>query len=231
MSLRKPTQRKSRNTNAKEEDSSLKYRSGSTATELDKALKRHKTDVQSFYGQSFTGNHCNKCLKDSVWFQTSALTPVRTSQKLVDNPEIHLKAHITQQIFDELNECFSAAYEHISHDLPDPSASVLQTEQTVESYMNFFRRNLPVVKIFPKQHILEKHCIDQISTWAVGLSMMGEQEGKQLRSRISALKQQARAIKKEDKQLQFIMRQHHPQVSPALGQYMATCYARQNKDV
>ena len=62
----KKAQRKSRNTNAKEEDSSLKYRSGPTAIELDKALKRHRMDVQSFHGGSFAGNHCNKCLKDSV---------------------------------------------------------------------------------------------------------------------------------------------------------------------
>ena len=175
MSLWKPPQGKSRNTNAKEEGSSLKYRSGSTATELDKALKRHKTDVQSFHGRSFTGNHCNKYLKDSV-ISDICSTPVRTSWKLVDDPGIHLKAHITQQIFDELNECFSAVYGHISHDLPVPSASVLQTEQTVESYMNFIRRNLPVVKIFPKQHILEKNCIDWISTWVAGLSMMGNRK-------------------------------------------------------
>ena len=62
----KNTQRKSRNTNAKEEDCSLKYRSGPTVIELDKALKRHRMDVQSFHGRSFAGNHCNKCLKDSV---------------------------------------------------------------------------------------------------------------------------------------------------------------------
>ena len=61
--------------------------------------------------------------------------------------------------------------------------------------------------------------------------MMGEQEGEQLHSNINALKRRAWAIKKEDKQLQFIMRQQHTQVSPALRQYMTTRYAKQNKDV
>ena len=46
---------------------SLKYRSGPIAIELDKALGRHKIDVQSFHGRSFTGNHCNKYMKDTVF--------------------------------------------------------------------------------------------------------------------------------------------------------------------
>ena len=42
---------------------------------------------------------------------------------------------------------------------------------------------------------------------------MGEQGGEQLLSNINALKRRTWAIKKEDKLLQFIMRQHHTQVS------------------
>ena len=93
--------------------------------------------MQSFHGRSFTGNHCHKYLKDSV-FSDICSAPIRTSQKLVDDPEIHLEAHIIQQTFDELNERFSAVQKQISHDLPIPSSSLSQTAQTVESYMKFF---------------------------------------------------------------------------------------------
>ena len=190
--------RKLTNTDTKEEDGSLKYRSGPTAIKLDKALKWHKIDVQSFHARSFTGNHCNKYLKDTVLSDICS-TPVKIAQNLVDDPEIHLEAHIIQQTFDELNQRFSAVHRQISHDFPIQSASVSQMKNSVDSYMNFFRRNFPDVNFFPKQHILGKHCINWIRSWKVGLSMMGEQGGEQLHSSINALKRRAWAIKKEDK--------------------------------
>ena len=187
--------------------------------------------MQSFHVRSFTGNHCNKYLKDTV-FSDICSTPVKIAQKLVDDPEIHLEAHIIQQTFDELNQRFSAVHRQISHDFRIQSASVSQMKNSVDSYMNFFRRNFPDVKIFQKQHILDKHCINWIRSCKVGLSMMGEQGGEQLHSSINALKRRAWAIKKEDlKKLQFIMRQHHTKVSQTLRQYMTIYYAKQNKTV
>ena len=153
--------------------------------------------MQSFHARSFTGNHCNKYLKDTVLSDICS-TPVKIAQNLVDDPEIHLEAHIIQQTFDELNQRFSAVHRQISHDFPIQSASVSQMKNSVDSYMNFFRRNFPDVNFFPKQHILGKHCINWIRSWKVGLSMMGEQGGEQLHSSINALKRRAWAVKKED---------------------------------
>ena len=200
--------------------STLRYRSGPTAQALDRALSKHNIDVQSFHGRSFTGNHCNRYLKNAV-FSDICRTVVNTSKDLVDSPEILLEAHIIQQTFDELNLRFSNVHQQIAHDRPVPAALLPRIEKSVDLCMAFFRRNFPDIQITPKQHILEKHCIEWIRTWGFGLSLMGEQGGEQLHATINALKRRAWAIRREDKQLEFIMNQHHTQVSPALRQYMA----------
>ena len=64
-------------------------------------------------------------------------------QKLVDDPEIHLEAQIIQQTFDELNQRFSAVHRQISQDLPTPSASVSQNENSVEFLHEFFLMKFP----------------------------------------------------------------------------------------
>ena len=200
--------------------SSLRYRSGPTAQALDRALSKHNIDVQSFHGRSFTGNHCNRYLKNAV-FSDICRTVVNTSKDLVDSPETLLETHIMQQTFDELNLRFSNVHQQIAHHRPVPAALLPRIEKSVDLYMAFFRRNFPNIQITPKQHILEKHCIEWIRTWGFGLSLMGEQGGEQLHANINALKRRAWAIRREDKQLEFIMNQHHTQVSPTLRQYMA----------
>ena len=102
--------------------------------------------MQSFHGRSFTGNHCTKYLKDTV-FSDICSTPVKISQKPVDDPEIHQEACIIQQIFDELNQNFSAVHKQISHDLPIQSASVSHTENSTDSYMKLFNKTSLTSKV------------------------------------------------------------------------------------
>ena len=44
-------------------------------------------------------------------------------------------------------------------------------------YMTFYRARFPEVRIIPKQHILEAHCVRWIRRWGFGLALHGEQGG------------------------------------------------------
>lgn len=210
--------------------STLKYRSGPTCTALDSALKTHKIDVQSFHGRSFTGNHCNKYLKDTIYPKICS-TPVTTAQSLAaDSDSIITQAEVICQTFEELNRLFSVVHNHISHDLPVAPSSFAQIEREIDSYMTFVRRNFPQTPIFLKQHLLEKHCVEWIKKWRFGMSLMGEQGGEQLHASINALKRRSWAIRRKEDQLQFTMKQHHLQVllTPVLKQFLS---ARKQKQV
>ena len=115
--------RKSRNTNAKAEDSSFKYRSGPIVIELDKALKRQ--DRCAVISREILHQYPLRQIFERLCVFRHLLY---SYQKLVDDPEIHLEVHIIQQTFDELNGHFIAVHKQSSVDFPNLYALVSQNE-------------------------------------------------------------------------------------------------------
>ena len=50
-------------------------------------------------------------------------------------------------------------------------------EDSISMYMNFYRAHFSEVRVIPKQHILEAHCVQWIRRWGFGLAFHGEQGG------------------------------------------------------
>ena len=176
----------------------------------------------------FTGDHSPVTIATNVWrtlwFRTSALPPVKTSQKLVDDPEIHLEAHIIQQTFDELNKRFSAVHKQISHGL------LLQCYK-------FNRLWNPIWFVFDEIS-LKLRSAQSSTSWrnnaSTGLTpgrldcqWWGNREANSC-TQVSMYWSGEHGQSRKNIKLQFIMRQHY---TPALTQYMTTRYAKRNKAV
>ncbi len=41
--------------------------------------------------------------------------------------------------------------------------------------MKFYREHFPHATVTPKMHMLEKHVVDWLDEWQVGIGLMGEQ--------------------------------------------------------
>ena len=41
--------------------------------------------------------------------------------------------------------------------------------------MTFYREQFPQATVIPKMHMLEKHVVDWLDQWQVGIGLMGEQ--------------------------------------------------------
>ena len=70
--------------------------------------------------------------------------------------------------------------------------------------------------VYPKLHILEKHCLDVIKMYGFGLRLFSEQGGEQLRKTIRILEIQSHGIPNESQQYVTVMRKHLAQVLPDL---------------
>ena len=82
--------------------------------------------------------------------------------------------------------------------------------------MSFYRLNFPEVRIIPKQHILENHCLDFITQWGFGLALHGEQGGEESHATINLWKSRTFGLQTEAK-LRLLMTEHMTLVSPVLN--------------
>ena len=44
--------------------------------------------------------------------------------------------------------------------------------------MSRFRHQFPHIRVIPKQHLLEAHCVPVIVKWGVGRALLGEKRGR-----------------------------------------------------
>ena len=109
---------------------------------------------------------------------------VRQTFQLTDDNNIHTLAHDVKQNFFTLNTLYSTVHMHLSHKDPIRENETNDTEDSISMYMTFYRAWFPNVRIVPKQHILEAHCVQWIRRWGFGLALHGEQGGEEMHATV-----------------------------------------------
>ena len=79
--------------------------------------------------------------------------------------------------------------------------------------MTFYRNNF-AESVIPKMHILENHVIPFIKKWHVRTGLMAEQGIESIHASINSITQKYKGIRNKEKQLLYIIKEHHLLVSP-----------------
>ena len=69
----------------------------------------------------------------------------------------------------------------------------------INIYMSYYRREFPEVRVIPKQHLLESHCVPWIQRWGFGLSLHGEQGGEEAQATVNCLKKTNKQTNKKQR--------------------------------
>lgn len=193
----------------------LRARSGPITAHLDVVLKENHIFPQTYHGKALIGNHCNKYLKPAA-YQSICHSVVQKTEELTDDREIIIKAQDISRKFEQLNSLYSKVHQNVSHQQPVPEESIPMIEQSIMHYMAFFRATFPQIRIIPKQHLLEQHCVSFIRQWGVGLALLGEQGGEGVHATMNILTRRAWAQKHPINRLKVLLGSHLTLVSPQL---------------
>ena len=90
-----------------------------------------------------------------------------------------------------------------------------EVKELIHSYMACFREQFPG-KVIPKQHFLECHVPEWMSTWQVGMALHGEQGGKHIHAVFNNLQASMRGVKNPLENLISVMKEHHIRTSPSV---------------
>ena len=88
---------------------------------------------------------------------------------------------------------FAVVHYKISHMNSITSNETIEIEQSIISYLDFFRQNIPGC-VFPKLHFLEDHVLPWIVKYGFGMALHGEQVGEPAHREFNRLQHCARHI-------------------------------------
>ena len=200
---------------AKAVKNKLKLHDGPVISHLDAVLTENKITPEAYHGGALVGNHCNRYLRPDVTEKIGAAV-LRKTYELVDDHNIHNKAHDTAEKFKQLNTYYGELHRRISHTLAVTDDDVDQAKVCINRYMAFYRQQFGEHCVIPKQHFLETHCVEFLRKWKVGLGLLGEQGGEEMHAFINSLKDRVRGINNKEQKLRVLMKEQHTIVSPLL---------------
>lgn len=191
----------------------LPFLSGPVTANLDTVLRGKKITMQAYHGRSFVGNHCHKYLKSDVIDAVCDSVLSKTAE-LCTNGSLRAKAYDVSNKFKDLNVFYSYIHECVSHQRKISTEDTEQIQQCIDMYLSFYRKEFPLSRVTPKQHLLESHCVPWIRRWGFGLALHGEQGGEETHATINLLKIKVRSLRNQDDQLKTLMREHMTLISP-----------------
>ena len=116
--------------------------------------------------------------------------------ELTHNQRIIDQAHVIRTKFNAINDAFRDIHILISHTKPISSNMIPKIQNHITTYMNFFCKHFPG-KVTPKQHFLEKHCVQWIQTYGFGMGFHAEQGGELIHATVARLERRAIAVRNE----------------------------------
>ena len=87
---------------------------------------------------------------------------VTKAEELYDHRSVAIGAQAICDKFKDLNRLFSDLHCCISHPNPVSEEDTGEMQVMINIYVSFYRRELPEVRVIPKQHLLESHCVPWI---------------------------------------------------------------------
>ena len=115
---------------------------------------------------------------------------LRKTFQLTDDNDIYTLADDVKGFLFTLNTLYSSVHQHLCHKDPVMKNDVNDTEDSISLYMNFYRAHFSEVRVIPKQHILEAHCVQSIRRWGFCLTFHGEQGGEEKHATVSTLNEE-----------------------------------------
>ena len=186
---------------------------GPVTSNLDSVLRKYKIYPQAYHSRAFIGNHCHKYLMAKV-YQGICDSVVTKAEELCDHTSVAVRAQAICDKFKDLNRLFSDVHCRISHPNPVSEEETGEMQGMINIYMSFYRREFPEVRVIPKQHLLESHCVPWIQNWGFGLCLHGEQGGEETHATINCLKRRVWGLWSKEQQLRVLMEEHMAIVSP-----------------
>ena len=158
----------------KKQNHELKIQSGHVSSCLEPVLNKHNIVFQAYHSRSFIGNHCRKYMQEQVITDLGDNIVVKVESLVLDE-NIRVDARTMRSNFIELNNKYRDVHDRIAHARHIPHDEANDHQASVNQYMQTFRAISP--KILPKQHLLEDHACQWITSWQFGLGLHGEQGG------------------------------------------------------
>ena len=115
-----------------------------------------------------------------------------------------------------LNTLYARVHRLLSHKNPVKDDDTTDMKEAISAYMTFYRGNCIQENVIPKQHILEKHCVEWVRSWGFGLALHGEQGGEEMHSSVNNLKRRAWGMRNSADKLRLLMKEQLTQTSPML---------------
>ena len=193
----------------------LPPRSGPVTSHLDIVLNEHKICKQAYHGKSFIGNHCHAYMKEETITHIGESIINKTAD-LTQEHHLRLRASTISEKFTTLNTLYSAFHANISHTRPVTEDDINTLDRDIAHYMSFYRTEFHRVRITPKQHLLEHHCVPFMRQHGFGLGLHGEQGGEEVHAVVNCLKRRAWGMKSEEEKMSVIMTEHMCMVSLTL---------------
>ncbi len=81
--------------------------------------------------------------------------------------------------------------------------------------MTFYREHFPYATVTPKMHMLEKHVVNWLDEWQVGIGLMGEQGAESIHAYFNNLKITYRSIPNGVERLRCMMKKHFVHIAPS----------------
>ena len=127
---------------------------------LDSVLCKHKIYPRAYHrvSRAFTGNHCHKYLTAKV-YQGICDSVITKAEEPCNHRSAAVRAQAICDKFKDLNCLFSDVLCHISHPNPVSEEETDEMQSMINIYMSFYQREFPEVRVIPKQHLLESHCV------------------------------------------------------------------------
>ena len=109
---------------------------------------------------------------------------------------------------------YSRVHKHLSYKDPVRANETNDIDDSISMYMTFYRAWFPDVRIVPKQHILEAHCMQWIGCWGFGLALHGEQGGEEIHATVNRIQRRAWGMRNDEDRLHLLMKEQLTHASP-----------------
>jgi hypothetical protein len=129
---------------------------------------------------------------------------------------IAIRGKLTEalKLFSQLSEAYERLHSIISHSRPLTETLIDDAVIAIQDFMAMVRSD--TLKISPKHHLLEHHCIPWMRMYKFGMGLHGEQGGEQLHSTVAKVEVRSRGIRNKIDQARHVMEAMIVQTSPAL---------------
>ena len=85
---------------------------------------------------------------------------------------------------------------------------VVYSDDSIQTYMAYFRAEFPSESVPPKMHLLEDHTVPWIRKWHFGLGFHGEHGGESVHASFNTIRRDVRGLTKDVEILKSVIKSY-----------------------